>query len=191
MFAKSKIAAPLVALLVACMAVEAAPVVTVPLPESCICPSSYQQIAVPDPKWGGYDYISGGADNTKQVCTRVGQANGAVFNGTSARCDIATQSGYDSYVAGCADSFVMDPLGDLHYGVLLCHHQFPDVPPPQVCTCTDPSGVNTTAQTNYICTGLAGNIGTMFGDKCLIENQHYYQAYSNLCYQVYPGSNPD
>ncbi|KAG0307093.1 hypothetical protein BGZ99_001583, partial [Dissophora globulifera] len=187
MFTKSKIVAPLVALLFACMAVEAAPVVSIPFPQRCDC-FVYYNIKMPN-KWGDTDTLVGTSYETQQVCTKVGQANGAVFNGTASTCDIATQSGYDSFANRCSnDAVILDPMGDLHYGHSSCYHDFPDVPPPQACTCPDPSGVDDFATTNRTCTGLIGNLGTMIGDKCLLPTQGQYATFSSFCYKNYPGS---
>ncbi|KAG0299719.1 hypothetical protein BGZ98_009815, partial [Dissophora globulifera] len=144
MFAKFKIVAPLVALFVACMAVDAAPALPLPMPQSCSCTAHYNGVIYND------TIVGGDADFSQQVCTSLGQAN-AVFNGTSHACDVNTQSGYDSFHAGCSPLSISDPLGAQHYATTICTHYFPPVPLPTACTCVDVAGINVAAQTQSTC----------------------------------------
>ncbi|KAG0311887.1 hypothetical protein BGZ99_009849, partial [Dissophora globulifera] len=178
MFSKSnKFVAPLVTLLVACMAVEAATVGVVPLPQTCRCSLSYGTSA---------SYPGAGGDVT---CDTVGNGNGAVVKeGTAVECNIGTQSAYNSFVVECSGLTITDPAGGVHQGDPLCTHTFPDVPMPTACGCVDPSGVNTTAQTQHVCTGFITNMGTMVNDKCVLQFSTFYQAFGNFCTQVYHGT---
>ncbi|KAG0293317.1 hypothetical protein BGZ98_002227, partial [Dissophora globulifera] len=175
MFIKSKtFVIPVVALLAACMAVEAAPAADVPLPEACYC--------------NVWSNVKGAIlERSQDVCTTVGQANGAVWDAPNVHCDISTQSGYNSFVSDCAKYSNVDSAGEVHYGQVNCEANFPHVPVPQSCSCTDPSGANTTAQTLRACT-LVGNAGTMVGDKCVVASDGQYYLFSTICPSVYPGS---
>ncbi|KAG0312463.1 hypothetical protein BGZ99_009489, partial [Dissophora globulifera] len=178
MFAKSKkIVTPLVALFVACMAVEGTS--NPPLPQVCRCKIG----PLPGSPAPG-TVIS----RSQDACVAVGQANGAVWDATRGGwCQIGTESAHDSYVDVCSNYSqefqVGTPYNGTLYGVASCGT---DVPTPQSCICADPSGVNTTAQTQRACT-LINNTGTMVGDNCVVADPEQYAGFNGICPVLYPG----
>ncbi|KAG0295688.1 hypothetical protein BGZ98_001268, partial [Dissophora globulifera] len=183
MFSKSKIVAPLVALLVACMAVEAAPAaLDLPITQQCACSTSFPQSAYtgPVPHDGGNAYF------TQQVCTSLGSKGVFVDNGNNLgnACNTATQSGSAAFNAACIASSIVDNAGTAHFGVTDCINSFPTVPLPTSCFCEDTVGANATSTTtacNFVATNIKG--ATLVGNKCAITTDAAHTTFAILCTQ--------